>query len=291
MRAYTVFEMAINTDDKYYASPSLVNYVVDTAINTIGKENITEIIEPSAGDGAFIEKLDSLGIPTQYYDLYPEHDKIKKQDFKTLNLPYKEGRLFLGGPPYATGSKLWLMFVKEAAKMGDYIAYISPPSYHDVNPFPQFLEVLHTEQLPYQQFLGSKERGEKDVKMRSSFNIYFVDHDREVQEDPLDKNLDNDFTINQYERRMEKPGYRKSPVPKYDYYMSNWGQDLGNWYGQPSKATSIGIKVKNEDLREDLEEFLDSFREKYFQYFKTRSTGAPLVQVQMFKRLLKKALY
>jgi hypothetical protein len=90
---------------------------------------------------------------------------------------------------------------------------------------------------------------------------------------------------------MEKPGYRKSPIPQYDYYMSNWGQDLGKWDTSPRKATSIGISVKNEKQRKSLEEFLDSFREKYFQLFKTRSTGAPLVQVKIFKDLLKKHLY
>jgi len=290
MRALQVFE-AINTDDKYYASPSLVNYVVDTAINTIGKENITEIVEPSAGDGAFIEKLDSLGIPVEYYDLYPEHDRIKKQDFKTLNLPYKEGRLFLGGPPYATGSKLWLMFVKKASEMGDYIAYISPPSFHEVNPYPEFLEILHTEQLPLQEFLGSKERGEKDVDMRSSFNIYKVDHDREVQSDPKDDQLDQDFTIGSFDKRMLKPGYRKTPAPEYDYYMTAWGWDLGNWYDSPEKSDSIGITVKNPKMEKKLMNFLDTFKEKYFKYFEERSTGSPRVQVKMFLELLKNEIY
>jgi len=291
MRAYTVFEMAVNTDDKYYASPSLVNYVVDTAINTIGKKNISEIIEPSAGDGAFIKKLDSLGIPVQYYDLYPEHDKIQKQDFRKLNIPYKKGRLFLGGPPYAQGSKLWLMFVKQAAKMGDYIAYISPPSFHDVNPFPEFLDILHTEQLPVQEFFGSKKRGEKDVNMRSSFNIYKVDHSKELEVDEKDEQLNQDFTIGTYDKRMEDPKYRKSPPPSYEYYMTAWGNDLGNWYDKPEKNSSIGITVKNEKLRSELEEFLDNFRKEYFDYFVSRSTGAPRVQLNIFKNLLKEYLY
>ena len=292
MRAYMVFEMAVNSDDKYYASPSLVNYVVDTAINTIGKENITEIIEPSAGDGAFIKKLDSLGIPVEYYDLHPEHDRIEKMPFEELDLEYKKGRLFLGGPPYGTGSKLFLMFVKHAADMGDYIAYISPPNFHEINPFPEFLELLHTEQLPKQEFLGSKVRGEKDVNMRSSFNIYKVEHGRKVEKDPLDEKLADDFDIGSFDiRDITKPGFRKSPPKEYEYYMTSWGNSLGNWSDKPLKSGSIGITVKNEKMRAKLEEWLDNFREKYFQLMKSRNTGAPRAQLDIFKKLLKKDLY
>ena len=291
MRAYTVFEMAVNTDDKYYASPSLVNYVVDTAINTIGKENITEIIEPSAGDGAFIKKLDSLGIPVEYYDLKPDHDRVEKMPFQDLDLGYKKGRLFLGGPPYGTGSLLWKMFVKHAAEMGDYIAYISPPNFHDINPFPEFLELLHTEQLPKQQFLGSKQRGGKDVNMRSSFNIYKVEHGRKVEKDPLDDKLAEDFDIGTYDIRSLKPGFRKSPAKEFEYYMTSWGNSVGKWSDKPEKSGSIGITIKNEKMRAKLEEWLDNFHDNYYELMKSRNTGAPRVQLDIFKKLLKKDLY
>jgi hypothetical protein len=291
MRARFIFEMAVNTDDKYYASPTLVNYVVNKALDTIGKENLTEIIEPSAGDGAFMEKLDSLNIPVEYYDKYPEHSRIQEKPFEELNLPYKKGRLFLGGPPYGTGSKLFLMFLRQAAKMGDYIAFISPPNFHEINPYPQFLELLHTEQLPYQKFLGSKERGEKDINMRSSFNIYKVDHNRKVEKDPLDRQLEKDFEIGTFDLRDLKPGYRKSPPREYEYYMTSWGRGLGEWSDKPLKSNSIGITVKNEKMRAELEDWLDNFHDRYFQLMKSRNTGAPRVQLDIFRKLLKNDLY
>lgn len=287
MRAHYVFE-AVNTDDKYYAQPSLVNYVVDTAINIIGKENISEIIEPSAGDGAFMDKLDSLGIPVSYYDLYPEHPRIKRQDFGKLDLPYKRGRLFLGGPPYGKASYLWHMFVRQAAKMGDYIAYISPPSMHDVNPQPGYLEVLHTEQLKPLKFFGSKERGEKDVVMRSSFNIYKVNHGRKVEVDPKDELLERDFIIRSYNKSDDAK--RKTPQRKYEYYMTAWGM-IGRWGKEPRVESTIGITVKNEKMRKKFEEWLDGFEGKYFELVKSRSTGAPRVQLKLFRQLLKKDLY
>ena len=44
--------------DKYYTPKELAKYCINKTYEVIGKENITEIIEPSAGSGSF-----SLQIP------------------------------------------------------------------------------------------------------------------------------------------------------------------------------------------------------------------------------------
>ena len=62
-------------NDKYYTPPDLAEYVVNKTYEIIGKENITEFLEPSAGNGAFIPYLPNN---TLYYDLIPEHKKIKQ---------------------------------------------------------------------------------------------------------------------------------------------------------------------------------------------------------------------
>ena len=45
------------------------------------------IIEPSAGNGSFIENIKTLSINYKFYDLKPEHDEVNKQDF--LEFDYK----------------------------------------------------------------------------------------------------------------------------------------------------------------------------------------------------------
>lgn len=76
--------------DKYYTSNELAKHCIDV-VDELGLE-ITETIEPSAGNGSF-----SLQIPNCIaYDLEPEHESIIKQNFLELNLPYKYGRLFIG---------------------------------------------------------------------------------------------------------------------------------------------------------------------------------------------------
>ena len=64
-------------NDKYYTPIDLAKYCIDKTFEIIGKENITEIIEPSAGDGSFSNQISGCIA----YDLVPESDNIKKQIF------------------------------------------------------------------------------------------------------------------------------------------------------------------------------------------------------------------
>jgi len=115
--------MSKNIDlDKFY-TPS---ETVDKCINLFNEtfKDVTEIIEPSAGNGAF-----SLKIPNCIaYDLEPEHESIIKQDFLKVLLPYKKGRAFIGNPPFGERNNLALKFFKHSIKMCDMIGFILPIS-------------------------------------------------------------------------------------------------------------------------------------------------------------------
>ena len=86
--------MAKIINDKYYTPIDLAKYCIDKTYEIIGKENITEIIEPSAGNGSFSNQLNCIA-----YDIEPECDGIIKQDFLTTELEYNKGRLIIGNPP------------------------------------------------------------------------------------------------------------------------------------------------------------------------------------------------
>lgn len=43
--------------DKYYTSPWLAKYVVNKTKQVIGNQNITQWLEPSAGNGVFLIKI------------------------------------------------------------------------------------------------------------------------------------------------------------------------------------------------------------------------------------------
>ena len=96
-------------NDKYYTSVKLSKYCIDKTFEIIGKENITDIIEPSAGNGSFSNQIDCTA-----YDIEPEQESIIQQDYLQLNLSYKEGRLIIGNPPYGPKMHLVVKFFKKS---------------------------------------------------------------------------------------------------------------------------------------------------------------------------------
>lgn len=88
-------------------------------------QNVTEIIEPSAGDGVW---LDSLPV-TQAYDLEPKSDRVKQADYLKTEILYKKGSLMVGNPPFGRMGSLAMEFVKKGCKEVDYIAFILPASF------------------------------------------------------------------------------------------------------------------------------------------------------------------
>ena len=97
MKRKRVINIAKIINDKYYTSPELAEYCVKKTEEIIGKENITEYLEPSAGNGVFINYLNNN---YRLYDIEPEDIRIQKQDYLTLDLPYKKGRCIIGNPPF-----------------------------------------------------------------------------------------------------------------------------------------------------------------------------------------------
>ena len=101
--------------DKYYTPWDLAQDCVIKTKQIIGAENITEWLEPSAGNGVFLSYLDNNYIA---YDIDPDKDEIHKQNYLELNLPYKKGRCIIGNPPYGKGNYTSVKFFKKAITQG-----------------------------------------------------------------------------------------------------------------------------------------------------------------------------
>ena len=146
--------------DKYYTSDETAQYCIDKAREILKNEKVTEVIEPSAGNGAFSKKIKRCIA----YDLEPEDDSIIKQDFLELNIPYKEGRLFIGNPPYGSRLNLAKAFCNKAFELGDYVAYILPISQLNNTQTIYKFDLIYSEDL--------KEQNYSDRKIHCCFNIY-----------------------------------------------------------------------------------------------------------------------
>ena len=212
--------------DKYYTSKELAKHCIDV-VNRLGLE-ITETIEPSAGNGSF-----SLQIPNCIaYDLEPEHESIIQQDFLKLELSYKKGRLFIGNPPFGTRNTLSVKFFKKAITMGDAIAFILPASQYQNNQQMYEFDLIHSEMLPIIEYSG--------VKLQCCFNIYARPKNG-LSKAPIDYTL-KDVTVLEYRRGGTYP----KPT-NYDFGMCAWG-NIGKevkFVGEYAQENYIVINNKN----------------------------------------------
>lgn len=148
-------------NDKYYTPVELAKYCVEKTNEIIGKDNITEYIEPSAGAGVFLDFLDK---PYLAYDIEPEDDRITKADWLTVNLPYKKGRCVIGNPPFGNSNNLIKSFYNKAVLLSDYISFILPISQINNTQYLYKFDLVYSEDLGEQIY--------SDVSLHCCFNIY-----------------------------------------------------------------------------------------------------------------------
>jgi hypothetical protein len=217
--------------DKYYTDPT----IVDFCLTELAKLNlpITEYLEPSAGAGAFSLKLPEGSLA---FDIEPEHESIVKQDFLSLELPYKEGRCVVGNPPFGERNALVKKFYAKSLMLGDYIAFILP------------ITQLDNEQSLYQfKLIKSINLGEtiySDRTVHCCFNIYVRDVSK-LLNSRVDYSL-KDITVLELKRTKE------FDIPKFDFAVCTWGNrccgKIPSFKGQ--YAQEHYIVVNNESFRD-----------------------------------------
>ena len=235
--------MAKIKNDAYLTPESVAKYCIDRTFNEIGEENISETIEPSAGNGAF-----SLNIPYGVcwaYDIEPQHESILKQDFLELKEDYMQGRLCIGNPPFGKSNTLSVKFFKKAIKMCDYIAFIQPISQLDNNRQMYEFDLIYSEDLGFIKFSNDRE-------LHVCFNIYKRPNG-ELNPKPNSKLKDVKF---EEFRRNSKENISEG----YDFSLGVFGAGcvgkFPNFIGQYSKE--LYFYIKNENLKPKILDILKS---------------------------------
>lgn len=82
-------------NDKFYTKKEVAIHCRDFLSNYININN-ENFVEPSAGDGAFIDLFPNLIA----CDLFPENEKIIKQDFLKLDTSPHQDAVVIGNPPF-----------------------------------------------------------------------------------------------------------------------------------------------------------------------------------------------
>lgn len=250
--------------DKYYTSEEVAQHCVDITRKVLKGTKITEVIEPSAGNGVFSKKINNCIA----YDIEPEDNSIIKQDFLQLDIPYKKGRLFIGNPPFGARNTLSVKFFKKCISLGDYIAFILPISqYNNTQQMYEF-DLIYSENLGRQKYT--------DREIHCCFNIY----KRPVlQLNKKPKNIINDATITEV-RLGNKQVY------DYDIKICAWGASIGKEIiGDNSFAKEFYIKINNKDLKDNI---LDCLRNVNWEKEYIMTSTPNLLQWQVIDYLKKK---
>jgi len=69
------------TIDKFYTSGNIVKKCIDLIRENVVINKDDLCIEPSAGNGSFVEQIKSLFAHYKFYDLDPENSEIITQDY------------------------------------------------------------------------------------------------------------------------------------------------------------------------------------------------------------------
>lgn len=154
------------TIDKFYTSPIIVGKCIDLIKQKITIQDNDLCIEPSAGNGSFINGIKSLGSQYKFYDLEPENDEIIKQDYLEYDYstiqackPENSKIHVIGNPPFGRQSSLAIKFIKKSAKYCDSISFILPKSFKKDSlkkHFPLNFHLIYEYELPENSFLVNK---------------------------------------------------------------------------------------------------------------------------------------
>ena len=149
-----------NLSDKYYTSKEIVIKCINFFKELINIQDNDLCIEPSAGDGAFINEIKKNFKNYYFYDINPENELITKLDYLkleigNLNLNNFKKIHVLGNPPFGRQSSLAIKFIKKSAEFCDSISFILPKSFKKDSlkkHFPPNFHLLIEYTLPENSF-------------------------------------------------------------------------------------------------------------------------------------------
>ena len=148
--------------DKFYTSPKIVDKCIQAIKQYLDIQEDDLCIEPSAGNGSFINGIKSLCKNYHFFDLEPEDNEIIELDyldfdydtFVSKNSPKRVH--IIGNPPFGRQSSLAIRFIKKSIEYCDSISFILPKSFKKDSlkkHFPLNFHLIYEYDLPVDSFI------------------------------------------------------------------------------------------------------------------------------------------
>ncbi len=116
--------------DKFYTKDEISKKCISSLETKFNISDFDLIVEPSAGNGSFSNKLDKYNLLS--LDIQPESNNIIQMDFFDFDIA-KFGNytniLTIGNPPFGKNSSLAVKFFNKAAEFSNVIAFIIPKTF------------------------------------------------------------------------------------------------------------------------------------------------------------------
>ena len=148
-----------NTTDKFYTRKNVVKLCEKQIQKHVNIDHLNDlIIEPSAGDGAFINMIREICDNYVFFDISPENEDIVEMDYLEFELePEKwKGRIHVvGNPPFGRQASLAIKFIKKSCEFCDTVSFILPRSFKKNSMkrhFPLIFHPVYEINLPKNSF-------------------------------------------------------------------------------------------------------------------------------------------
>ena len=126
-----------NTVDKYYTKNETVEFCMNYILKFLNiKDQL--IIEPSAGNGAFINAIKKITNNSKFFDIEPEHPEVITQDFLKVDHELFNNANIIGNPPFGRQSTTAIKFIKKSCEFAKSISFILPKSFKKENQQQHF---------------------------------------------------------------------------------------------------------------------------------------------------------
>lgn len=252
--------------DKFYTNPETAELCFNKIYEYIKEIPNSLIIEPSAGNGVFIELFKKYNLDFLALDIKPEHSEICEMDFFDFHFPEDKNIITIGNPPFGKNSSLAKKFFNRCIENSEFVGFILPKTFKkEIFQNNLNLKCKLIDQIDLNKYSFLYENKKYDVPC--CFQIW----KREL----FERKIHNIFNLECFVKQIQ--------------FLKEWNSDCISFQRVGGGAGKISFEMKNKESHyyiqtsKNIIEFLE--KEKWIQ-IKFNTAGNPSIGKNEILKLL-----